>query len=54
MNTFHKQDSIKRKQSFLRKEIIDSAFNQDEFVDFIESEKNGGSDINNWNLEELT
>jgi hypothetical protein len=47
-------DTIKKKQKFLRKEIIEKNYSGEEFAGFLESKKQGGSDVNSWSYKDLT
>lgn len=46
-------DALSTKQSLLRKEIIDSKYDKEAFLDFCISQKEQGDDLDNWTLEEL-
>lgn len=46
-------EDIKRKQEYLKSEIVDKNYDQDKFIDFIITKKENGSDLANWSLEEL-
>ena len=48
-----KKDEMKRKQNYLKDNIIEAGFDGDDFAVFIESERENGMDIENWTLEEL-
>jgi hypothetical protein len=43
----------KKKQNYLKDNIITNGYDAQDFAEFIENEKEGGIDINNWTLEEL-
>lgn len=45
--------SIKSKQDYLKKEIIDKNYNQDKFIDYCLHKKENGDDLNCWGFEEL-
>ena len=48
------EDEQERKQSYLRKEILDNNYDAQSFLDFLISKKGEkASDINNWTIEEL-
>ena len=49
----NQEEEIKRKQEFLRKEILDKGYDQSEFVQFCVSIKEKGDDLSNWTFEEL-
>ena len=44
---------MKQKQAFLRDSIMDAGYDVDKFGEFISEKKEGGYDINNWELDEL-
>jgi len=41
------------KQTYLREAIIDAGYDPEKFVQYLGSEKENGTDIDNWDLEEL-
>ena len=43
----------KRKQLYLKENIITKGYDAEDFAMFIEEEREGGTDIKNWTLEEL-
>jgi len=47
-------EDIKKKQEYLKKEIVDQKYDQDKFINYILSKKVNGDDLNNWNFDELT
>lgn len=47
-------EDIRKKQEYLKKEIVDQKYDQDKFINFILSKKVNGDDLNNWNIDELT
>ena len=48
------EDEQERKQSYLRKEILDNNYDAQSFLDFLITKKGEkASDINNWTIEEL-
>ena len=46
-------EDLRKKQRFLRTEIIDKNYDPQEFIKFLESKKTGGASIQSWMLEEL-
>ena len=49
----NQEEEIKRKQEFLRKEILDKDYDQSAFVEFCVSIKEKGDDLASWTFEEL-
>ena len=49
----NQEEEIKRKQEFLRKEILDKDYDQSAFVEFCVSIKEKGDDLVSWTFEEL-
>ena len=46
--------SLERKQEFLRNSILESGYDADEFMAFLQEKKgDDGIDLNNWILSEL-
>ena len=43
----------KKKQLYLKDNIMTMGYDPDDFANFLENEKEGGIDIENWTLEEL-
>lgn len=46
-------EDILSKQKYLRSTVLEKNYNTDVFIDFLESKKKGGSNIESWNLDEL-
>ena len=53
ISTNQEEEEIKRKQEFLRKEILDKDYDQSAFVEFCVSIKEKGDDLASWTFEEL-
>ena len=47
------EEERKTKQTYLRKVIIEAGYNPDGFVNYLNSVKEDGSEIDNWTLDEL-
>lgn len=43
----------KKKQLYLKNNIMTEGYDPDDFATFLENEKEGGTDIQNWTYEEL-
>ena len=46
-------EDLKKKQDYLKSEIIDKNYDQDKFIHFLTSRKENGSHISNWSMYEL-
>jgi hypothetical protein len=47
-------DDTQRKQNYLKTEILeDATINPDDFVEFMEADRENGADIDNWTFSEL-
>jgi hypothetical protein len=46
-------EDLRKKQRFLRTEIIDKNYDSQEFIKFLESKKTGGASIQSWTFDEL-
>lgn len=47
------KQEIKKKQLYLKENIMTMGYDPDDFATFLENEKEGGIDIENWTYEEL-
>ena len=47
------EEQCKAKQKYLREAIIETGYNAETFIQYLESLKQGGDDIDNWTLDEL-
>lgn len=47
------QEGKQRKQQMLDKEILGKGYDKNSFVNFVASKKEGGENVNNWQMEEL-
>ena len=47
------EDDIEQKQNYLRSEIIDKGFNPEDFMNFLEQQGEGKTDLENWTFEGL-
>lgn len=47
------EDNRKRKQDYLRKNIIEAGYKAEEFGEFITAQKHEGENIDNWTFDEL-
>ena len=45
---------LKKKEEFIKKEIIDKNYDKASFINFCQAQKENGDDLNNWTLGELT
>ena len=42
-----------KKQSYLRKEVLDKGFSPEDFLNFLEQQGEGKTDLENWEFEDL-
>lgn len=42
-----------RKQSYLRETILEPGYDAENFINYLDGRKKGGTDIDNWSLDEL-
>ena len=47
------EDQLQLKQNLLKAEILDKNYNQTKFLQYCQSQKENGDDLNNWTFEEL-
>ena len=47
------EDDIEQKQNYLRSEIIDKGFNPEDFMNFLEQQGEGKTELENWTFEGL-
>lgn len=47
------EDITKRKQGYLRQEIIEGGFDPGEFVEFLATERDNGEDVEVWSMQSL-
>jgi hypothetical protein len=47
------KQETKKKQLYLKDNIMENGYDPDDFATFLENEKEGGIDIENWTFEEL-